>query len=84
MPIDYRCEGGRRRPELRPDIRSIPVGNYVIFYRLAAANIEIAWILHGRRDIKRVFEQLARVSPQITLRSRSDATSSALSPNSSL
>ena len=45
---------GRRRPELHPSIRSFAVGNYVIFYRLVQRGIEIARVLHGHRDIRRL------------------------------
>jgi toxin ParE1/3/4 len=42
---------GRRRDELRPGYRSFSVGQYLIFFRIAANSIEIMHILHGRRDI---------------------------------
>lgn len=42
---------GRTCNELVPGLRSFPVGNYVIFYRIAGENIEIARILHGAQDI---------------------------------
>ena len=44
-------ESGRRRPDLSPDLRSFPVGNYVVFYSLAAAGLEIVRVLHARQDI---------------------------------
>ena len=44
-------KAGRQRPELDPSIRSFPVGNYLIFYRESAIGIEVARVLHGRRDI---------------------------------
>jgi toxin ParE1/3/4 len=46
---------GRQRPELDPSIRGFPVGNYVVFYRERAAGIEVARVLHGRRDIQSLF-----------------------------
>lgn len=42
---------GRQRSELDPSIRSLAVGNYVVFYRESANGIEVARVLHGRRDI---------------------------------
>ena len=48
-------EAGRPRPELDPSIRSFALGNYVIFYREGAKRVEIARMLHGRRDIPSVF-----------------------------
>jgi toxin ParE1/3/4 len=46
---------GRQRPELDSSIRSFAVGNYVIFYRESANGIEVARLLHGRRDIPSLF-----------------------------
>jgi toxin ParE1/3/4 len=46
---------GRLRPELAPSLRSFAVGSYVIFYRESATGIEVARVLHGRRDIPSVF-----------------------------
>jgi toxin ParE1/3/4 len=42
---------GRRREELLPGVRSLAVGNYVIFYRPAKLRIEVVRVLHGARDI---------------------------------
>ena len=46
---------GRPRPEIGVDYRSIPVGDYVIFYRVLPDRVEISRVLHGRRDIVSVF-----------------------------
>jgi toxin ParE1/3/4 len=46
---------GRARPELGPGLRSFAVGKYVIFYRPAEGGIEVARVLHGMRDIDRIF-----------------------------
>lgn len=43
---------GRDRGALRPDIRSFPVGRYIVFYRPVADGIEVIRILHGARDIQ--------------------------------
>ncbi len=48
-------EIGRAREELSPHLRSFPVGNYVIFYRLVDSGIEIARVLHGARDFPPLF-----------------------------
>jgi len=40
-----------RRDDLRPGIRSIPVGEYVIFYRRDGEDVLVLHVLHGRRDI---------------------------------
>ncbi len=42
---------GRARPELRPDIRSFVIKNYVIFFRYEGSTVEIVDILEGHRDI---------------------------------
>ncbi len=46
---------GRQRPELDSLIRRFAVGNYVIFYRESANGIEVARVLHSRRDIPSLF-----------------------------
>ena len=47
---------GRSRPELRPDLRSIPFKGYVIFFRyLNVGQLEIVHIIEGHRDITAVF-----------------------------
>jgi toxin ParE1/3/4 len=61
--IDDKCrlpaqmpEPGRKRFELAPELRSLAVGNYVIFYRPVADGIQLIRVLHGRRDIQTIFE----------------------------
>jgi toxin ParE1/3/4 len=46
---------GPARDELSPGLRSFPVGKYVILYRLAPYGIDVIRVLHGGRDIKRIF-----------------------------
>ena len=46
---------GRARPELAPDLRSFPVGNYIIFYRPIGCGVEIVRVLSGVRDIDSLF-----------------------------
>ena len=47
---------GRRRPELAPNIRSLTVGRYVVFYQPLFRGIEVVRVLHGSRDIESIFE----------------------------
>jgi len=47
---------GRRRPELSPDIRSLAVGRYVVFYLPLSHGIEVVRVLQGSRDIESIFE----------------------------
>jgi toxin ParE1/3/4 len=46
---------GQPRPELRLNLRSFPVGHYVIFYRPIDEGIEVARVLHGARDVDAEF-----------------------------
>jgi toxin ParE1/3/4 len=46
---------GRRRNDLRRGLRSHPVGNYVIFYRIARADVVILRVIHTRRDVSPLF-----------------------------
>jgi len=46
---------GRTREELAPGVRSLPLGNYVIFYRAAKPGIEVIRVLSGYRDIDALF-----------------------------
>lgn len=43
---------GRSRDDLRPGLRSFPVGEYLIIYRLAGEDVLILHVTHGRRDIE--------------------------------
>jgi toxin ParE1/3/4 len=49
-------ELGRQREELSARLRSFPIGNYVIFYRLMKNGVEIARVLHGARDFPPLFQ----------------------------
>lgn len=44
---------GTPRPEFRADLRSVAVGNYVIFYTSVPDGIRAVRILHGARHIGR-------------------------------
>jgi toxin ParE1/3/4 len=46
---------GRRREDLAQDLRSHPVGRYLIFYRVHADVIQIVRFLYGGRDLHAVF-----------------------------
>jgi toxin ParE1/3/4 len=51
---------GRARPELLPNIRSIPVGNYVVFFRYADRTLDIINVIEGHRDIDALFRKTPR------------------------
>ena len=42
---------GRKVEELAPNLRSFPIGSYLIFYRPIEDGIQLIRILHGARDI---------------------------------
>jgi len=42
---------GHARPELGTNVRSHPVGRYMIFYRKVAGGIEVIRVLSGYRDL---------------------------------
>jgi toxin ParE1/3/4 len=50
---------GRKRDELLPSLRSIPVHPFVVFYRVGEDAVEIVRVLHGRRDIDSIFAKLS-------------------------
>jgi toxin ParE1/3/4 len=61
--LETRCESladaprsGLARPELGETIRSIPLGQYVIFYSVNDAELRIERVLHGARDITTAYE----------------------------
>ena len=47
---------GRARPELASELRSLPVGHYVIFYLPHLNGVQIVRVLHGARDIDAIFQ----------------------------
>ncbi len=59
---------GRRRPELRPDIRSFPYPGNIFFFRYDEDMFEVVNTLHGSRDIEGYFREehgLGRPKPLI-------------------
>jgi toxin ParE1/3/4 len=48
---------GRLRPELAPELRSFPVGRYVVFYRPQDDGIDVVRVLHSARDIESISEE---------------------------
>jgi toxin ParE1/3/4 len=43
-------EMGSPRFDVRPDMRLLPIGNYLILYRATNAVAEIARVVHGARE----------------------------------
>ena len=48
---------GARRPELGVEVRSYPVGDYLLFYRSAGKGIELLRVIHGARNLRRQFRR---------------------------
>lgn len=48
---------GKKREELLPFLRSLPVDSYLIFYRPIPEGIEILRIVSGYQDLKALFEE---------------------------
>jgi toxin ParE1/3/4 len=47
--------GRRRDNDLRPGLRSFPVGEYLIIYRMRDEDVLILRVLRGSRDIEALF-----------------------------
>lgn len=43
-------EIGVARPDVRPDLRLLPVGNYLVLYRQVEDGAEIIRVIHGARQ----------------------------------
>ncbi|HYO09502.1 MAG TPA: type II toxin-antitoxin system RelE/ParE family toxin [Tepidisphaeraceae bacterium] len=41
-------------------MRSLPVRGYIIFYRQTREGIELMRVLHGARDLKKIFRRKRR------------------------
>ncbi|CAD7809995.1 Toxin ParE1 [Chryseobacterium aquaeductus] len=48
-------ESGRKRNEIKAGLYSFPKDNHVIFYRILDFHIRIVRVLHGSRDIPKLF-----------------------------
>ena len=44
---------GTQRPELLPDVRSLPINSHTLFYRVTTTRVEVILVLHGRQDPQR-------------------------------
>ena len=52
---NYPNIGRRRDDDLRPGLRSFPVGEYLIIYRLQDEDVLILRVLRGSRNIQALF-----------------------------
>ena len=46
---------GKMRDDLIAGLRSLPIGNYIIFYQSHENSVEIIRVLHSARDIQNLF-----------------------------
>ena len=53
--IGTQSQLGKSVEELAPNVRFVPIGSYLIFYRPADDGVEIVRLLHGARDITAEF-----------------------------
>lgn len=49
-------EIGRKREEIREELRSLVKDKYVIFYRILIDHIRVVRILHGSRDLPKFLD----------------------------
>ena len=47
---------GSSRPDIHPEARSIPVGQYIVYYRIGAQTIDIVRVVHAARDAGTIIE----------------------------
>jgi toxin ParE1/3/4 len=48
-------ERGSKRDDLQAALRMLVEGNYLIFYRVTERNVEVVRVIHGSRDISKIF-----------------------------
>jgi toxin ParE1/3/4 len=48
---------GRPRDELKRGVRSVPVGNLIVFYTTQGPNVTVLRVIHAARDLALAFEQ---------------------------
>ena len=55
--IQSQPNAGVLRSDLVPGIRSVPIGNYLIFYRAEAITVTVLRVLHGAQDLRAIFRR---------------------------
>jgi toxin ParE1/3/4 len=46
---------GRKRDDLKPGMRSLTEGNYIIYYHLMQDGVKVLRVLHAAQDAQRAF-----------------------------
>jgi toxin ParE1/3/4 len=49
--LEAHPHAGRARDDLRPGIRGLPVGEYIVLYRVEGADAVIVRVVRGSRDL---------------------------------
>jgi toxin ParE1/3/4 len=49
--------GEPARPEFGKDVRSFPVGKYLLLYRRVGGGIELLRVIHGARKVRRIYRK---------------------------
>jgi toxin ParE1/3/4 len=49
-------ESAQPRPEFGTGMRTIPIGRYIVFVRVAIPKVVVLRILHGARDLPRLIK----------------------------
>jgi toxin ParE1/3/4 len=57
MLVSFPHVGRVRNQDLGAGLRSFPVGEYIIIYSVEGPDVFILRVVHGRRDIERLFMQ---------------------------
>lgn len=59
--LKQRCLGlvdhpriGPKREEIKPGLRSVTEGDYVVLYRIAQDEVVISRVIHGKQDLRRL------------------------------
>src|SRR5207253_4542548 len=50
-------ESAQPRPEFGPDIRTIPIGRYIVVLRVAPPKVLVLRIIHSARDLPRLLKR---------------------------
>jgi toxin ParE1/3/4 len=48
---------GASREEVRSGVRSLPVRNYVLYYRAGESKLTLLRVLHGARNVQKAFDE---------------------------
>lgn len=55
---------GARRDDLGIGLRSVAIGQYLIIYKVGDTRIEVARVVHGKRDIPKLLKKPMKPNPK--------------------